>query len=422
MSGDDIDSDSDSVEVVSKKNNNKKNNKKDNSDNDSDSSKKDKGNNNRNNSKKGKDNNNKKGKDSKKQKKTDTTDWKNNPQDVTKLLDIYNKYCDEFAKMDKKGWQKTTKEFQKQTKKNYSKQTLQSKMTDLKGLYSKFQKLKQESGMGWNENEKRVLTSDNRWAQLLEADPTLAPFKSSGLPNYDLLNDIFMSKTATGKYAQGGDGKDDEVHDDDEDDDNDNDDEDQDKVTAGTKRKRGTSELTTTTKRPHSTTPSIAAKKEQTSALIELSEAIKNDPTEHKKEKAKELLNAYLQSFRTPLSSRLSLKLKKNQIKDYEIVENLSESELDEWALDVCDSNQELKDAIEKKNIEVEALKISRNFFSSCKFKVKNNDMKVIEDTVLENASTICNFDRDEFESWAIDETTAADAILAERAKEFPNE
>ena len=56
------------------------------------------------------------------------------------------------------------------------------------------------------------------------------------------------------------------------------------------------------------------------------------------------------------------------------------------------------------------------------KFKVKNKEMKVIEDIVLENADTIRNFiDRDQFESWAIAET-AANAILAEQAEEVQNE
>jgi hypothetical protein len=69
--------------------------------------------------------------------------------------------------------------------------------------------------------------------------------------------------------------------------------------------------------------------------------------------------------------------------------------------------------------MEKVALKISRNFFSSCKFKVKDKAMKDIEDIVLENADTISNFtDREQFESWAIAETTAADAILAEQVED----
>ena len=405
--------------TTSKKNTN--NNKMKSRDSDDDNSSNDNNNNNNNNNSKGnskkdkdKDNSKKtnkdKDKDNSKKKKddtVDTTDWKKNPAHVSTLLKIFQKHCDPYAKMQKKGWEKAVKEFKKGTDKNYPKQVLQSKMAELKALYSKFEKLKAESGMGWNEAEKTVTASDIRWAELLDADPSLASFRSKGLPDYDVLHEIFMSKTATGKHAQGGVEVDkvDDDEDDDDDDDQDNDD------NTTKKRKREPKK-----KRNHSETPSIAAKKEQTEAINNLSAAMKYDPVENKKEKAKELLNAYLKSFRTPLPSRLSLKLKQGQISDYEVVETLEEDEIDEWALNVCRNDDELVAAIAKKKEEIDALKISRKFFSSCKFKLKSKAMEVIENIVLDNADIISNFtDREQFSRWAIDETTAADAIRAEQ-------
>lgn len=334
------------------------------------------------------------------------TDWKSNPDALTFLLTAYNDNCELDSKMNKNGWGKVTKEFVKETKLSYPKSVLQSKMTELKSLYSKFAKLRLTSGMGWDEETKMVVTSDEVWEKLIESDSTLAVFKGKGLPNYELLHSIFSGKTATGKFAAGGTNKDDDGDDDSLSDvpESDEDDDSNKKVAPPSKKKR--KKGAPPTKRLHSEakskqTAALEAKSKQTDALNSLATAIL-DPTIALKNSATEMVQSFIERFAGLITAKSSLSLKKRALVDYELLSIMNDEELKTWAMEVDEAVENLIQ--ENDRLVGKALRISRGFFLNRNFSLDENSMVKVEQKVIEKAKTISDFTNEDFQEWISNE------------------
>jgi len=77
-----------------------------------------------------------------------------------------------------------------------------SKFSELKKKYNVFNKLKNLSGFGWDD-EKQIPTADDAtWEAYIEIHSEAKAFRKATLPNYDALDALFSGKVATGKYAK----------------------------------------------------------------------------------------------------------------------------------------------------------------------------------------------------------------------------
>jgi hypothetical protein len=92
-------------------------------------------------------------------------------------------------------------ELEKQGLTGISKAQLQSKHSELKKKYSAFQKLVENSGFGWDEENQLPTADPSVWDKYLEKHPEAKEFRNKTLPHYQSLHEIFSGSVATGHYA-----------------------------------------------------------------------------------------------------------------------------------------------------------------------------------------------------------------------------
>lgn len=103
----------------------------------------------------------------------------------------------------KQDWAAITLLFKEKTGLSYSKQQLQSQMAILKKAYSCFKKLKDNSGFGWDSEQQLATAPQATWDAYILAHPDAAKYRTSTLPFFKELDELFSGKCATGEWAVG---------------------------------------------------------------------------------------------------------------------------------------------------------------------------------------------------------------------------
>ena len=99
------------------------------------------------------------------------------------------------------GWNRVQVEFNTANSVNYSKAQLMSKFSELKAKFKIFTDLKENSGFGWDIELKVPTAPPEVWDKYLDAHPKAKPYRHKTLLFYDLLEDLFQGKVASGKLA-----------------------------------------------------------------------------------------------------------------------------------------------------------------------------------------------------------------------------
>jgi hypothetical protein len=84
----------------------------------------------------------------------------------------------------------------------FEKSVLQSKWSVMKGEFTVFRQLKDQSGFGWEESMKRVTASEAVWDAYIESHPKAKKFRKQGFKFFSICDDLFTGQVATGQYAQ----------------------------------------------------------------------------------------------------------------------------------------------------------------------------------------------------------------------------
>ncbi len=69
---------------------------------------------------------------------------------------------------------------------------------ELKKKYSGFQKLVENSGFGWDEDNQLPTADPSVWDKYLEKHPEAKEFRNKTLPHYQSLHELFSGSVATG--------------------------------------------------------------------------------------------------------------------------------------------------------------------------------------------------------------------------------
>ena len=101
----------------------------------------------------------------------------------------------------KHQWTEIAAIFNRKSGNMYTKSQLQSQYSSLKAKSFTFQKLKNNSGFGWDDVNKYPTAPDSVWDDYLEIHPAAREFRNKTLPQYEELDNLFYGKVATGKYA-----------------------------------------------------------------------------------------------------------------------------------------------------------------------------------------------------------------------------
>lgn len=99
------------------------------------------------------------------------------------------------------GWTNIRAAFIERSGMQILKTQLCSQYSDYKKKYGVFNKLRTNSGFGWDDERKLPTAPDNTWAQYLTAHPKAKPYRYSPFPNLELAELLFGGQMATGDYA-----------------------------------------------------------------------------------------------------------------------------------------------------------------------------------------------------------------------------
>ncbi|KAB1222873.1 hypothetical protein CJ030_MR2G013637 [Morella rubra] len=129
------------------------------------------------------------------------------PEDVQNLIylliDEYNArtFVDGKPK-DPKLWQQIAQKLDIPDYPGISGVQVMGKVNSLKQDYKAFQFLKDQTGVGWDEEKDTVDADDGWWDLKSQANPNITKFKNKGLANYPELHLLFAYSTASGALRQ----------------------------------------------------------------------------------------------------------------------------------------------------------------------------------------------------------------------------
>ncbi|KAB1212280.1 hypothetical protein CJ030_MR5G025048 [Morella rubra] len=129
------------------------------------------------------------------------------PEDVQNLIylliDEYNArtFVDGKPK-DPKLWQQIAQKLDIPDYPGISGVQVMGKVNSLKQDYKAFQFLKDQTGVGWDEEKDTVDADDAWWDLKSQANPNITKFKNKGLANYPELHLLFAYSTASGALRQ----------------------------------------------------------------------------------------------------------------------------------------------------------------------------------------------------------------------------
>ncbi|XP_043699668.1 uncharacterized protein LOC122650335 [Telopea speciosissima] len=100
-----------------------------------------------------------------------------------------------FIKM---GWSNIKAGLETVFQRSFTKDQLRNKMYKLRGDYDSFKKLLETTGFGWDYQTRTATAEDSVWERAIQANTTWSKFRSSGLPWWPELEEIFSKYRARG--------------------------------------------------------------------------------------------------------------------------------------------------------------------------------------------------------------------------------
>ena len=99
-------------------------------------------------------------------------------------------------------WRSIQEGFEKCTGLTYDKQQLQNQFAGPVRNYGVYSALKENSGLGWNDELKIPTAPSSVWDDYIAAHPVAKVYIYTTLSNFEELETLFCGRVATGKFAQ----------------------------------------------------------------------------------------------------------------------------------------------------------------------------------------------------------------------------
>ncbi|KNA16172.1 hypothetical protein SOVF_091330, partial [Spinacia oleracea] len=100
--------------------------------------------------------------------------------------------------LTKSAWKTVKQNLKEKSKKDYSQEQLKNKYNQLRQRWKDFNKLKEETGIGYNAVPYQLKAEDVVWKKLYEKHKSAKTFRRKGCKHFDKLCTIFGDTTATG--------------------------------------------------------------------------------------------------------------------------------------------------------------------------------------------------------------------------------
>lgn len=107
----------------------------------------------------------------------------------------------ENGSISSKVWAAIEKNWTEETGLVYSRSQLQNQLSDLKKRYISFKKLKENSGLEWNEELNIPIACGEKWDEYVAIDKRAKEFRNVPLANYVELRAIFDGKVTAENYV-----------------------------------------------------------------------------------------------------------------------------------------------------------------------------------------------------------------------------